>query len=196
MVKFIMLVAMKNYRNVILILSTLFFFGCSHLPWERPLTPVPGKAELTAQQIAEKKAHQQALYSNLLDQNVQILDIGDDFMLILQAGDIFYDHAPRIKWTAYPVLNTVTEYLQTFEKVSVFVAGYTDDEGSEQRNKSLSKARAQNVADYIWSGDIDTRLLSVMGYAAARPMAANDTEEGRARNQRIEITFRQLGQDG
>lgn len=69
------------------------------------------------------------------------------------------------------------------------VAGHTDSVGSDTFNKGLSRARANSVIDYISSIDHDKKAwLTPTGYGEIKPVASNATEEGRAKNRRIEFT--------
>lgn len=67
------------------------------------------------------------------------------------------------------------------------IVGYTDSKGSEEYNQGLSVRRALAVKDYLVSEGVDATLIDVSGKGESDPVASNDTEEGRARNRRVEI---------
>jgi outer membrane protein OmpA-like peptidoglycan-associated protein len=67
------------------------------------------------------------------------------------------------------------------------VAGHTDDSGSDKQNKQLADQRAKAVADYLIGSGIDAARIRTAGYGEDRPIASNDTPEGRAENRRVEI---------
>ncbi len=69
----------------------------------------------------------------------------------------------------------------------ISVEGHTDFVGNPQANRLLSTARAQAVADALIAQGIDAKRLSVAGYGQDRPIADNKTDEGRAKNRRIEL---------
>jgi len=69
----------------------------------------------------------------------------------------------------------------------VAIEGHTDDVGLKENNLRLSIDRASAVRDALVERGIDPGRLSVMGYGPDRPVAGNDTPEGRARNRRIEF---------
>ncbi len=69
----------------------------------------------------------------------------------------------------------------------VVVEGHTDSVGSAQKNKELSLARASAVRDTLVSRGVDADRISVAGFGASRPVADNDSQEGRANNRRVEI---------
>lgn len=69
------------------------------------------------------------------------------------------------------------------------VAGHTDNVGKDALNNKLSKARADSVITYITSTNPDkSALLSAVGYGETKPVADNNTAEGRAKNRRIQFT--------
>jgi OOP family OmpA-OmpF porin len=67
------------------------------------------------------------------------------------------------------------------------VIGYTDSVGSNDYNYALSERRANAVKDYLVSEGIDADLIDAIGKGKSEPVASNDTEEGRAKNRRVEI---------
>jgi len=73
----------------------------------------------------------------------------------------------------------------------IVVQGHTDDRGSESQNERLSKARAQAVAGHLIDNGIAAERIGVVGYGESRPIASNDTAEGRATNRRVEIVVGQ-----
>ncbi|MEE6890387.1 OmpA family protein [Escherichia coli] len=72
----------------------------------------------------------------------------------------------------------------------IVVAGHTDNTGNAQRNQTLSQKRAEAVRDWMHdTGDVPESCFAVQGYGASRPLATNDTPEGRALNRRVEISL-------
>ncbi|MBU2531516.1 MAG: OmpA family protein [Alphaproteobacteria bacterium] len=69
----------------------------------------------------------------------------------------------------------------------IIVEGHTDSRGTKQGNELLSKERAETVADYLRSKGVPAERISSEGLGSAKPIASNDTREGRARNRRIEF---------
>ncbi|HHR4016553.1 TPA: OmpA family protein [Salmonella enterica] len=72
----------------------------------------------------------------------------------------------------------------------IVVAGHTDNTGSNALNQTLSLERAEAVRDWMRdTGDVPESCFAVQGYGASRPVATNDTPEGRALNRRVEISL-------
>ena len=69
----------------------------------------------------------------------------------------------------------------------IIVEGYTDSIGSDAYNLRLSERRAQAVRDYLIELGIKPSRITTKGYGKARPVASNETKEGRAENRRVEI---------
>jgi flagellar motor protein MotB len=67
------------------------------------------------------------------------------------------------------------------------VEGHTDSIGSAEDNQALSEARAENARQWFIAAGIDPARVFAVGYGETRPIAGNDTEEGRAMNRRIEF---------
>jgi OOP family OmpA-OmpF porin len=67
------------------------------------------------------------------------------------------------------------------------IQGHTNDRGDPRENQFLSKRRAKAVYDYLVAGGIVPERLSYRGYGQSRPMMLNDSEEGRTKNERIQI---------
>ena len=66
------------------------------------------------------------------------------------------------------------------------IAGHTDNVGNPKRNKALSQERADACREYLMANGIDGTRIKAVGYGDERPIAPNDTEDGRQQNRRIE----------
>lgn len=85
------------------------------------------------------------------------------------------------------VLDRVALLLAALPAQAVRIEGHTDSRGAEAANQRLSEARAVSVKDYLAGKGIDEKRMTTAGLGAAKPVADNDTAEGRARNRRIEF---------
>lgn len=72
----------------------------------------------------------------------------------------------------------------------IVVSGHTDNTGSVQLNQTLSLQRAEAVRNWMRdTGDVPESCFAVQGYGDSRPIASNDTPDGRAQNRRVEISL-------
>jgi OOP family OmpA-OmpF porin len=88
---------------------------------------------------------------------------------------------------AIAILNDAATLLNQHERVVVEVAGHTDSKGSEEYNQGLSERRADAVRDFLVSKGVRASRLTSRGYGELRPVASNDTDEGRQENRRVEL---------
>ncbi len=72
------------------------------------------------------------------------------------------------------------------------MTGHTDSTGGYQYNMSLSQRRADSVASYLQAQGVQSVRLQARGFGPDRPVASNDTPDGRAQNRRVEITLEPL----
>lgn len=92
-----------------------------------------------------------------------------------------------IKSDYLPLLNDVVGVLMANHSVHVTIEGYTDSQGSEEGNQSISEARAKSVYDYFISKGVDADRLDYKGFGEKNPVADNATAEGRKKNRRVEL---------
>jgi OOP family OmpA-OmpF porin len=95
------------------------------------------------------------------------------------------------KWDVKPQYNSNLDNIESILKINpglnVRIEGHTDDVGSMKYNIGLSGKRAQAIKDYLVDKGIDPSRITTTGLGYARPIADNDTPEGRALNRRAEI---------
>lgn len=88
-----------------------------------------------------------------------------------------------------PVLEQIGKYFERNPGQLIAVIGHTSSEGSAKHNRELSEARAKVIYDYLRSLPIDLTVSSYLGRGDKNPIYSNATEEGRAKNRRVEIRF-------
>lgn len=89
-------------------------------------------------------------------------------------------------------LDHLAKLLEKNPGISIEVAGHTDNVGSAEYNQELSEQRARTVYEYLVEKGISEDRLTYKGYGLERPVADNDTEEGRAQNRRTEFTVTEV----
>ena len=96
-----------------------------------------------------------------------------------------------IKSESKPIIEQIAQMLKENPEVKISVEGHTDNVGNPKSNKILSDNRAKAVATAIVAQGIDAKRLSSVGHGQDKPVADNNTEDGRAANRRTE--FQLLG---
>lgn len=117
----------------------------------------------------------------------QVLQDGDNVIIRLY-GLTFPSGQSTIKPEYFGLLKKVQNGIETFENCNVSVQGHTDSRGSNNMNMKLSEERAGAVREYLVANmpSLKGRITS-KGYGKEKPIASNETEEGRAKNRRIDI---------
>jgi outer membrane protein OmpA-like peptidoglycan-associated protein len=97
----------------------------------------------------------------------------------------FQQASNEIEQSSQPLLQKVAGIIRLCSGVRVRIGGHTDARGRLEFNQQLSLSRASSVADYLVKAGVPGERLVAVGYGPSRPVATNDTEDGRARNRRI-----------
>jgi OmpA-OmpF porin, OOP family len=93
-----------------------------------------------------------------------------------------------IKASSFALLDDIAATALSCPGLRLIVAGHTDNSGLARTNKQLSDQRARAVVAYLRNKGIANGRMSARGYGSERPIASNDTDDGKARNRRIQIT--------
>jgi OOP family OmpA-OmpF porin len=103
-------------------------------------------------------------------------------------GILFDISSDRIRGESTPTLKEIGDMLTQHPELNITIEGHTDNTGTPAGNQSLSEKRAAAVRQYlIDSYKIDGGRLKSAGFGATRPVAGNDTPEGRQNNRRVEL---------
>jgi len=113
-------------------------------------------------------------------------------MVLTLKGVYFEFGKATLRTESYPALMEAAQIMKDNPDIIVEIQGHTDNIGSEKANQILSEKRAYSVMNFLVQyGGIDPKRLSAKGYGESRPIASNDTEEGRQLNRRVEFVIRQ-----
>ena len=126
----------------------------------------------------------------VVDADAMRRDLADDGRVALYGIEFDVDR-DTLRPEADAQIAQVAALLRQDARLSVRVEGHTDDRGGRDHNLALSRRRAQRVVDALATrhGIARTRMEAV-GRGASAPLAPNDSEDGRARNRRVEIVRR------
>jgi outer membrane protein OmpA-like peptidoglycan-associated protein/tetratricopeptide (TPR) repeat protein len=128
---------------------------------------------------------------NLKDNDFFVLDIPlqpieKEASVILQ--NVFFDFdKSTLKPESFVELQQLVKLLKENPNLKVEISGHTDNVGNDDYNLKLSQARADEVKNYLVKQGIDENRIIAKGYGKNRPIADNNTEEGKAKNRRTEF---------
>ncbi len=116
--------------------------------------------------------------------NLKKMDVGASIVL---KNILFNTGEATLKPSSFATLDKLAELLLKNPEVKVEVSGHTDNVGSASFNKRLSKQRALAVKNYLVSKGVEQDRIVAVGYGFEKPVASNDTPEGRQQNRRVEL---------
>lgn len=132
------------------------------------------------------------LRHDLSGTGVSVTRIGDNVTLNMPGNITFKTDSAELDPSFYPVLNSVNTVLKKYDKTVVEVAGHTDSTGSADYNQRLSERRANAVAQYLEGQGLAQNRVVTIGAGETKPVASNDTAQGRQANRRVELTLTPL----
>lgn len=107
--------------------------------------------------------------------------------VIVLKGVNFDFNKDRLTPNARTILDGVGEALKASPATNVELGGHTDGKGSDAYNQNLSERRACSVARYLSAQGIGGDRMTPTGYGESKPVADNETDEGREQNRRVEL---------
>ena len=134
------------------------------------------------------------LRQRLQGTGVSVTRQGDNIILNMPGNITFQTNSADINANFYNVLNSVVLVLNEYNKTLIDVMGHTDSTGTDAINQPLSERRAASVGQYLIAQGIDARRVATQGFGSKRPIASNDTPEGRTQNRRVELQLTPLTQ--
>ena len=158
-----------------------------------PVTEEKIEEEMQEQSQAMAKDIEKMLQEEELEEDVQ-MDVEAQYVLLtLDGATLFNSGASDIAEEAIPIVNKVGRVLQHYPDSNIEIIGHTDSTpivnfSVYADNIDLSFARAKTVAKYLVNNyDLSIEKMRFSGRGEYEPVASNDTEEGRARNRRVEV---------
>lgn len=142
-----------------------------------------------------KKTIESSLKYQMAAKDIEVIETGNQVKMILVDKILFASGSVDISEEGKALLTIIAKSIRDSKSQNIIVEGHTDDKPISGRLKNrfasnweLSTARASAVVRFLeQTGNLPARYLSVHGYSFHRPLASNETEEGRSQNRRIEI---------
>ena len=109
-------------------------------------------------------------------------------LLVLDTNKLNFDYnSANIKDEYNSILEKIKKYIED-KNLKISIIGYTDSKGTKSYNKELSLRRAESIEERLIAlGLAPERIIETVGKGDSNPIASNDSEDGRAKNRRIEI---------
>lgn len=115
-------------------------------------------------------------------------ELGDPSLLLPELRVLQFDLGKsNIKNKYKKVLDGLAKTMKATPNMKLVVSGHADNTGTDEVNDRLSAERAENVKNYLVSKGIDASRLTTQSFGSKKPVASNDTEEGRAQNRRVDF---------
>ena len=129
------------------------------------------------------------IYINEANVN-RISDEDANRVLDLASRKLEFEHDKAIILKkSYGELESLTNLLLIRQDLRIRLDGHTDNNGTDEYNMTLSKNRVQAVKDMLVSNGVDANRIDLYYYGESKPISDNDTEEGQAKNRRVEMHF-------
>ena len=131
----------------------------------------------------------ESLYHHQLDKEMTVTSLEEmkEKDLAITLNNLFFETGKYdIKPTSFPELNSLADWV-TENNLSIAIHGHTDHVGDDDANQILSENRAREVRKYLIARGLSEEQIVSEGFGESRPVADNETVEGRAMNRRVEI---------
>ena len=146
-------------------------------------------AESAKRAVAQAEAEKAELRKQLLAQLSSILQTHDTVRgLIVNMSDVLFDTGSyTLKPGAREKLAKISGILLAYPGLKIQIEGHTDSVGGDDFNQRLSEQRAEMVRDYLIDQLVPASSVTARGFGKTKPIATNDTPEGRQQNRRVEL---------
>ena len=115
--------------------------------------------------------------------------VGEGIKITFDSGLLFDVDSATMQPAARTNLSNLSRILNKYNDTLVLIEGHTDATGSDEYNLTLSRSRAQSVANYMTEVNVDATRFTIMGYGETQPIAGSETDNGRQDNRRVELAI-------
>lgn len=111
-----------------------------------------------------------------------------DLLTVTLKGDAAFDTgSTAVKAELDPEISQIAQVLNRYPAALITIEGHADSSGQPEANMNLSKQRAESIRNLLIHLGLSPRWIGVAGLGDTKPLASNDTEDGRRKNRRVEI---------
>ncbi len=138
----------------------------------------------------EERERMLQLIEHLFNENEAEVVRAENRLIIRMVGLGFASGSAKVETRHHAILAKLQEAIGRFPEAPITIEGHTDSYGADTDNQQLSVRRAEAVASYLRSqGSVGTLQLSATGFGETRPIANNETADGRWKNRRIDVVI-------
>jgi outer membrane protein OmpA-like peptidoglycan-associated protein len=151
------------------------------VPVRKPVIKKPqeqiAKVDTVKEKVSESKVAEPVLKS--------------DSLIVLNEF-LFETNSSSLKADQFKALDAIMDFLIDHPSLVVKISGHTDNTGKESHNVTLSKNRAEVIAEYLIGNGVDIDRVSFQGLGSSKPLAPNNTVAGRSKNRRVELLIHDM----
>jgi len=122
-------------------------------------------------------------------EGARIERIGEGIKITFAGGILFDVDRAELRPEAQAELTKLARILHKYDDTNIMIEGHTDATGSDQHNMDLSVRRASSVGTFLAVQAVARDRLNAIGYGEIRPIASNETTDGRQQNRRVEVAI-------
>ncbi|HZI54652.1 MAG TPA: OmpA family protein [Chitinophagaceae bacterium] len=113
--------------------------------------------------------------------------VGEGIVVEFSNAVLFGFDQSALSSNAQSTLDDLIAILNKYPDTDLEIQGHTDNTGTDDYNKGLSRRRAEAVADYLTNHNISSKRVKTVGYGETAPKYTNDSESGRSQNRRVDF---------
>lgn len=117
----------------------------------------------------------------------EVTIVNDSLKVLFPSNLLFATGGAGINPETFPIMERFANVLLKYSKTDILINGYTDNTGTADINQKLSKQRADTAGSALMLYKVPKQRLSFWGHGSSNPIGDNATEEGKARNRRVEF---------
>lgn len=138
----------------------------------------------------QRRDFERLLAPEIASRVIRVEKLPGDRLLVGMTGETAFEvDSDQIQPGFYSTMDKISGVVNKYGKTKLSIAGHTDSTGSATHNQELSERRAESVREYLLNDNVYPARLSAAGFGKNRPIASNDSEDGKRQNRRVDITI-------